>query len=569
MHDHVTSQSRDLRKAALCGFFIDCKRLLHEVNPKTSVCRIRHTDCFSPPLPKESLMMSMPSCGTVRTLLASALSLAAITAVFSAEASSHREAPAITQTPKMDGTDVYAFRSYEPGRAGFVTLVANYVPLQDSYGGPNYFTMDPDGIYEIHIDNNGDAREDLTFQFRFQQTNKNISLNIGGKSVAIPLRYTGAITDVNPGTLNQNESYTVTMIKGSRRQPNGLIGKLTNAVGGASEFQKPIDNVGNKTIPDYPSYANKHIYSVNIPGCSTPGRVFVGQRMEGFGVNLGEIFDLINIPTAKVIGSRTGSSSSTEVKNITSIAMELPISCITNGTDPVIGVWSTASLPRTKLLPFDGPLRNIILDKNMVQVSRLGMPLVNELVIGLKDKDAFNASEPKNDGQFADYVTNPTLPALVELLYGADGVKAPNVFPRGDLVAAFLTGVPGVNQPVNVVGSEMLRLNTALPATPKGSQNSLGAAACFVNGVLTLANPGCDPAGFPNGRRPGDDVVDIALRVVMGYLLPSGPGKPASADLPYTDGVLVEDSQFDNAFPYLKHPIPGSPNGKNGEPANK
>jgi hypothetical protein len=514
-------------------------------------------------------MMSTPIRGNVRLAIASALLITAAATALPSHASSHREAPAITQMPKMDGTDVYAFKSYEPGRSAFVTLVANYIPLQDSYGGPNYFTMDPDGIYEIHIDNNGDAREDLTFQFKFQQTSKNIALNIGGKNIPIPLRYAGAITDVNPATLNQSESYTVTLLKGSRRQPSGLVGKLTNAVGGASEFQKPIDNVGNKTIPDYAGYANKHIYSVNIPGCSTPGKVFVGQRAEGFGVNLGEIFDLVNIPTAKVIGSRTGSSSSTAVKNVTSIAMELPIACVTNGADPVVGVWSTASLPRSRLLPVDLPLRNIILDKNLVQVSRLGMPLVNELVIGLKDKDTFNASEPKDDGQFADYVTNPTLPALIELLYGADGVKAPPVFPRGDLVAAFLTGVPGVNQPANVVGSEMIRLNTALPATPKGSQNSLGAAACFVNGVLTLSNPGCDPAGFPNGRRPGDDVVDIALRVVMGYLLPTGPGKPASANLPYTDGVLVEDSQFDNAFPYLRTPIPGSPNGKNGEPANQ
>jgi hypothetical protein len=520
-------------------------------------------------LPKESLMMSKPSCGRVRMMFASALSVAAIATLLPVHASSHREAPAITQTPKMDGTDVYAFRSYEPGRSSFVTLVANYVPLQDSYGGPNYFTMDPDGVYEIHIDNNGDAREDITFQFRFKQTSKDISLDIGGKSIAIPLRYAGAIADVNPATLNQSESFTVNLVRGSRRQLNGFIGRLTNVAGGSSVFQKPIDNVGNKTIPDYPSYANKHIYSVNIPGCSTPGKVFVGQRREGFGVNLGEIFDLVNIPTAKVIGSRSGSSSSTDAKNITSIAMEVPIACVATSADPVIGVWSTASMPRSKLLPFDGPLRNIILDRNMVQVSRLGMPLVNELVIGLKDKDTFNASEPRHDGQFADYVTNPTLPALIELLYGADGVKAPDVFPRGDLVAAFLTGVPGVNQPVNVVGSEMLRLNTALPATAKGSQNSLGAAACFVNGVLTLANPGCDPAGFPNGRRPGDDVVDIALRVVMGVLLPAGPGKPASANLPYTDGVLVDDSQFDNAFPYLRHPIPGSPNGNNGEPANQ
>ncbi len=503
------------------------------------------------------------------TALAATLLSSAVVLTLPAHASSHREAPTITQYPKVDNTDVYAFRSYEPGRAGFVTLIANFIPLQDSYGGPNYFTMDPDAVYEIHIDNNGDAREDLTFQFKFKQTSKDISLNVGGKSVAIPLRYAGAITDVNPGTLNQNESYTVGLIKGARRQPSGMAGMLTNLAGGSSEFQKPIDNVGNKTIPDYAGYASKHMYNVSIPGCATPGKVFVGQRREGFGVNLGEIFDLINIPTAKVIGSRTGSTNTLEGKNITSIALELPIACVTNADEPVIGVWSSASLPRSRLVADKPtPLRSIILDRNLQQVSRLSAPLVNELVIGLKDKDTFNTSEPKDDGQFADYVTNPTLPALIELLYGADGVRAPTVFPRTDLVAAFLTGVPGVNQPKNVVGSEMMRLNTALPVTPKGSQNSLGAAACFVNGALTLANTGCDPAGFPNGRRPGDDVVDIALRVVMGYLLPPGAGKPASAGLPYTDGVLVEDSQFDNAFPYLRTPIPGSPNGKNGESPN-
>ena len=499
-----------------------------------------------------------------KTAVTAALLSAAFVAL-PAQASSHREAPNITQYPKVDGTDVYAFKSYEAGRSAFVTLIANYIPGQNPFDGPNYFTMDPDAIYEIHIDNDGDAREDLTFQFKFKQTSKDISLPIGGKSVAIPLRYSGAVTDVNPPTLNQSESFTVTMIRGARRQPSGVAGMLTNAAGGASEFQKPIDNVGNKTIPDYPAYANKHMYSVNIPGCGTPGKLFVGQRRESFGVNLGEIFDLVNIPAARVTGSRSGSPNSLETKNITSIAMELPIACITSANDSVIGVWSTASLPKSRLVGGkDTPLRNIISDNSLVQVSRLGMPLVNELVIGLKDKDAFNGSQPKDDGQFADYVTNPTLPALLELLFGADGVRAPTVFPRSDLVAAFLTGVPSVNQPKNIVGSEMIRLNTALPATAKGSQNSLGAAACFVNGALVLGNTGCDPAGFPNGRRPGDDVVDITLRVAMGYLLPPGAGKPASAALPYTDGVLVEDSLFDNAFPYLRHPIPGSPNGKNG-----
>lgn len=480
-------------------------------------------------------------------------------------ASSHREAPMITQYPKVDGTDVYAFKSYEPGRADFVTVIANYVPLQDPFAGPNYYTMDPDAVYEIHIDNTGDANEDITFQFRFKYNLKNTALNVGGKMVAIPLINSGQITDVNPPTLNASESYTVNVVRGPRRQDQQ--GQVVNLAGGAGEFQKPVDNIGNKSIPDYAGYAAKHRYGIVIPGCSTPGRMFVGQRKEGFGVNLGEIFDLVNISVPRIIGSRSGSTNATAGKNITSIALELPIACVKSANDPVIGVWSTASLPRSRLVS-DLPLARVVRDRNLVQVSRLGMPLVNEVVIGLKDKDKWNLSEPGNDGQFADYVTNPTLPALLELLFGSAGVKAPTVFPRTDLVAAFLTGVPNVNKPANVTPSEMIRLNTALPATPKGAQNSLGAAACFVNGALVLANPGCDPAGFPNGRRPGDDVVDIELRVAMGYLLPPGPGKPASADFPYTDGVLVEDSQFDNAFPYLRTPLPGSPNGANGLPPN-
>jgi len=187
-----------------------------------------------------------------------------------------------------------------------------------------------------------------------------------------------------------------------------------------------------------------------------------------------------------------------------------------------------------------------------VQVSRLGAPLVNEVVIGLKDKNRFNSSEPKDDAQFADYVTNPTLPALLEILFGSAGVKAPTNFPRTDLVAAFLTGVSGLNQPARVVGSEMLRLNTAIPPTPGGAQSRLG--------VL-----GGDFAGFPNGRRPGDDVVDIELRVAMGVLCTLSIGGCTPADAPagtlhYTDGAFLDSGFFDNAFPYLRTPLKGSPN---------
>ncbi len=478
-----------------------------------------------------------------------------------AHAASHREAPMIAGMPRVDSTDLYVFKSYEPGRSGFVTILANYIPLQDAYGGPNYFNLDNDAVYEIHIDQNGDAREDLTFQFKFKDLNKNIALNINGKQVPIPLINIGPATEVNAATLNATQTFTVTALRGPRRNPIST-GLLVNNANGRTVFNKPIDNIGTRSFPNYKDYAAQHVYNVNVPGCSTPAKLFVGQRKDGFGVRLGDIFDLLNIPTAEVIGARNNPTAFNviEDKNVTTLAMELPITCITNPTEPVIGVWTTASLPQSRLVQ-DLPLGRIIPFKNnLVQVSRLGSPLVNEVVIGLPDKDKFSGAEPAEDGQFADYVTNPTLPAIVEVIYGADGVRAPSVFPRGDLVVAFLTGIAGVNSPANVRPSEMLRLNTALPATPKGAQNSLGAAGCFVDGRLIVAgNAACDPAGFPNGRRPGDDVVDIALRVMMGALLPLGAGKPASAGLPYTDGVLVEDSQFDNAFPYLTTPIPGGP----------
>jgi Domain of unknown function (DUF4331) len=496
----------------------------------------------------------------VKLALAAATVAASAASPTSTFAASHREAPMIAGLPRVDSTDLYVFRSYEPGRSNYVTILANYIPLQDAYGAPNYFNFDDNAVYEIHIDQNGDAREDLTFQFRFKDLNKGIALNVGGKQVPIPLVNIGAANDVNAGTLNATQSYTVNVLRGARRLP-WATNFITNAANGSNTFAKPVDNIGQRSFPDYKGYAAKHLYKVNIPGCAEPGRMFVGQRKEGFGVRLGDIFDLLNIPTSEVIGSRDNPNAFnvTADKNVSTLGLEVPISCLATSAEPVIGVWTTASLPQSRD-DDDKSGKFFFNRRNMNQVSRLGAPLVNEVVIGLQDKDKFSGAEPRDDGQFATYVTNPTLPAIVEVIYGADGVRAPSVFPRTDLVAAFLTGVEGVNRPKNVVASEMLRLNTALPATPKGSQNSLGAAGCFVNGALVVAgNPACDPAGFPNGRRPGDDVVDIALRVVMGALLPPGPGKPTSANLPYTDGVLVEDSQFDNAFPYLRTPIPGGP----------
>lgn len=484
------------------------------------------------------------------------VSLAATTfmgfAPLSAQASSHREAPYITRQPKVDATDFYMFRSYEAERSGYTTLIANYIPLQDAYGGPNYFSMDPDALYEIHIDNNGDAKEDITFQFRFNNQNKDTKLTVGGKQVAIPLIINGAsdINSPNSAGLNVRETYTVNIVRGDRR--SGTRQAITNAGGGGAEFDKPVDNIGNKSISDYASYAAKHLYNVNIPGCNAPGKMFVGQRKDPFVVNLGETFDLINIKapaTAFDPNAERAATDSLADKNVTALALEIPTACLTSGSEPVIGGWTTASLRQGRLLnptPASGTASKE--GGAWTQVSRLGMPLVNEVVIGLKDKDQFNHSKPGSDTQFIDYVTNPTLPALVETLFSSAGVKAPTNFPRNDLVTAFLTGVQGLNKPANGVPSEMLRLNTAIPPA-SGAQHRLGVI-------------GGDNAGFPNGRRPGDDVVDIELRVAMGKLcrlsLGCAPNDAPSGDIEFTDGAFLDSSFFDARFPYLKSPLPGS-----------
>lgn len=478
-------------------------------------------------------------------------------------ASSHREAPFITKNPAVDATDLYLFRSYEPGRADYVTAIANYLPLQDAYGGPNYFQLDPEALYEIHFDNDGDAREDLTFRFQFDNTlgnGRGLTVAAGGKQTKVPLINVGPISAADASNLNVRESYTLQVAHGDRR--SGRISDVLRTRDGSKVFSKPVDYIGTKSLgapAQYESYARSHIHEIKLPDCALPARVFVGQRKESFAVNLGAIFDLVNAPASVIAGgtSRAGRAlapSTIADKNITTLALELPIACLKKKGD-VLAAWTTASVrqvrivnpkPTYELPSFEGGA--------WTQVSRLGMPLINEVVVGLPDKDRFNGSEPRADAQFLDYVTNPSLPALLEALFKADGVIAPTRFPRSDLVAAFLTGVPGVN--VNGSTAEMARLNMAIPPTGKGAQNSLGALDCFVDGALNLDNPGCDPAGFPNGRRPGDDVVDIELRVAMGALLPTSDAP--SGRLGFTDAVLQEDAQFDALFPYLTTPNPGA-----------
>jgi hypothetical protein len=354
-------------------------------------------------------------------------------------ASSHREAPFVATQPQVDATDFYMFRSYEPGRDGYVTLVANYVPLQNPYGGPNYFKLDPNAVYEIHVTNDGGAVENLTFQFRFQTTNDDNKFNVGGKMVSIPLVQNGSgdVATPNSPALNVHEKYTLSVIRGPRR--TGAAQPVTNLSQGGTTFDKPVDYIGTKTIGNYVAYANKHIYDVGIPGCNN-GRVFVGQRKDPFVVNLGETFDLVNIKYPAVELNPLAEFATVDSladANVTSLVLEVPIACLTEGKGSVIGGWTTASVPGTRTVsatPGSG-LDPTAQTGSLVQVSRLGMPLVNEVVIGLKDKNRFNASEPKDDGQFADYVTNPTLPTLLEALFGGAGVKAPTNYPRTDLVA--------------------------------------------------------------------------------------------------------------------------------------
>ncbi len=544
---------------------------------------------------------------TLRTTLTGTTAFAlALTATLTS-ASSHREAPGITEQPKIDATDFYMFRSYEEGRADYVTLIANYQPLQAPYGGPNYFTLDNDAIYEIHIDNDGDAIEDITFQFNFDSAlaadGNGVALTVGGVDVPIPLRAAGMITEDNAdgdmSPLNESETYSVTMISGDRR--SGTRAPLTS--GGSATFTKPADYFGTKTFPNYDAYANAYIYDgVTIGDCGA-AKVFVGQRAETFAVNLGEVFDLVNLVPIQGVNNPAWPQYASDVvftngivqdranddligeSNVTSIAIEVPIACLTGDGNGVIGGWTTASLPQAELEnPSPTYNRTSIYGGAWVQQSRLGAPLVNEVVIGLPDKDLFNAAEPTQDGALAVYVTNPTLPALINLLF-KDAVNAtlmtsfediaPTVDDEGrtDLVAAFLTGFEGFNQLATVTGSEMLRLNTGVDPTPRDAQNTFGVVAE-------------DLAGFPNGRRPGDDVVDIELRVAMGalcYDVPLGaelnPDNPdfvedTDSDLinlgyclpedapvgfaPITDGAPLRATETLASFPYLNTPLPGA-----------
>jgi len=430
--------------------------------------------------------------------------------------SSHREAPLISADPQADLTDLYAFVS--PDRPDTVTLIMSVNPFESAYGGPNYHSFGDDVLYEFKVDNNGDALPDVTYQYEFKTTVQNPNTF---------LYNVGPINSLTDSNWNVRQTYTLRKV----------VGGTTTVLG--TDLPVPPVNIGKKSTPNYPALASAAVRS--LPG---GGLSFAGQTDDAFFVDLGAIFDLLTI--RKLPGNKGGGVDGLAGYNVHSIALQLPISEVTKTgtriTDPkadgaVVGVWATASRKATRVLSAGSSSSS----GEWIQVSRLGHPLVNEVVIPRGMKDKFNSSKPADDAQFANHVTDPELAKLFNALYG---IKVPPQAPfgdpkgRDDLVAIFLTGLKDLTQPVGVKPSEQLRLNVAV--APASKPNSLGVA-------------GGDTAGFPNGRRLADDVTDIALKAVAGALYPlfhpEFTPDPLAAQL--GDGVDANDKAFQASFPYL------------------
>ncbi|MFJ1734287.1 DUF4331 domain-containing protein [Streptomyces sp. NPDC088254] len=432
----------------------------------------------------------------VATLICGALAAGGLTAAGvaalapgEAAASSHREAPLISSTPQYDNTDVYAFVS--PDHPDTTTIVANWVPFEEPAGGPNFFPFAEDAQYDLRIDSDGDAREDLVFRYTFKTHVKNKKTF---------LYNTGTVESLNDPDLNVTQSYDLELIKLKK-------GKVQHKTKLADDVPVAPSNVGKASMPNYAKLREQAVYKLH-----NGAKTFAGQADDPFFLDL-RVFDLLYGGNLSEVGNDT-----LKGYNVNSIALQVPNDLITEAKhQPIVGIWSTTQRENA--------------EGYYSQVSRLGMPLVNEVVNPIKDKDKFNASVPKDDGQFLKNVTNPELPKLIEAIYK---IKAP-AEPRNDLVDVFLKGVKGLNQPPYVTPSEQLRLNTSIK--PTASPKRLG----VLDG---------DNAGFPNGRRLTDDVIDAALQVVEGELL------GAKNDL--GDAVDKNDKSFEKAFPYVALPTEGS-----------
>ena len=461
------------------------------------------------------------------------LSLLLTFTVIPARASSHSEAPLISMDRFADNTDTYAFRSVEAGREGFVTLIANYVPFQEPSGGPQWYRFDDTVLYEIKIDNTGDGVEDITYQFEFTTQTVNGDTVLGMAAV----NDNAVISSLTDADYNMPQTYSVKRVdRQINRRPQLLASGLT----------VPPANIGPRVTPNY----EQNLGQPAVYDLPSGGKVFAGQRDEYFYIDVGGVFDALNL---RSIGAN-GGVDTTQGFNVSTIAIEVPIQSLTRSgaipsgptaTDAVIGVWATSSRRTTRVfnpsqIVDSGPWR---------QISRLGNPLVNEVVIPLRLKDAFNSLSPQGDAVAAPFVLDPELARIMQAVFGIAIPPAP----RNDLVAIFATGIPvnpitGPNYTTFLSDGqphEYLRLNVGLPITPIGSINRLGLL-------------GGDIAGFPNGRRPHDDVTDIALRAVAGGT-PFTPATNVPPNNALGDGVSANpEGPLLTRFPYLRTPNAGN-----------
>lgn len=427
-------------------------------------------------------------CGA---LAAGGLAAAGVTALEpgAASASSHREAPLISGQPQYDNTDLYAFVS--PDKPDTTTVIANFVPFEEPAGGPNFYTFADDAQYDIHVDNDGDAQGELVFRYTFKTHVKNKNTF---------LYNTGPVDSLDDPDLNVTQTYDIDLVKLHKQR---LVAKTKIA----DNVPVAPSNVGKASMPDYGKLRDQAVHKL-AGGATT----FAGQADDPFFADL-RVFDLLYGGNLSEVGRDT-----LKEYNVNSLALQVPNDLIRESAhQPVVGIWSTVQRKDAH--------------GDWTQVSRLGNPLVNEVVNPQKDKDKFNASAPWYDAQFLKNVTNPELPKLIEAIYK---IKAP-AEPRNDLVDVFLKGVKGLNQPPDVRPAEELRLNTSIQ--PAADPKRLG----VLDG---------DNAGFPNGRRLTDDVIDEALQVVEGELVGS------KNDL--GDAVDANDKKFGHSFPYLAEPTSGS-----------
>ncbi|MGW6200766.1 DUF4331 domain-containing protein [Kribbella sp. NPDC055110] len=447
--------------------------------------------------------------------------------------SSHREAPEISKDPVADNTDVYAFVS--PDQPDKVTLIANFIPFQSPQGGPNFYEFGDDVLYGIHVSNRGDARADISYLFRFRTRIRNDNTF---------LYNTGPIGSIGDPSWNRPQFYSITKV--AHGEPE-LLG---------NDLPTPPVNIGPRSTPDYARFTAQATHHL-----SRGRRVFAGQRAEGFFVDLGSIFDLGTlrpfqhlhlIPSAAAVGV-----NGTQGLNVHTIALQVPLRELTrDGRTPtdvlspnsVIGVWATASRRKSRI--FDAEQGRAVGHGPYQQVSRLGNPLFNEVIVPMADKDHWNAVPPDGDAEFAKYVAKPELAGLLPVLYpGVFPNLAAYQKPRADLTAVLLTGipagiVPGFQNSTGPVLADMLRLNLAVP--PVASPNPLGLVAG-------------DPAGFPNGRRVFDDVVTIELRAIAGLTIPlvDPSFTPDGAVNVIQDGTSNTNSPYLPGFPYLGTPAGG------------